>query len=81
MEVINIKNRELQEEKNLIEAISSTKKILFKERSNDVIYEKEKLIDSTIEFLLEETKKVAMDKTHNAVVMEEVNEGMEKIRE
>ena len=81
MEVINIKNRELQEEKNLIEAISSTKKILFKERSNDVIYEKEKLIDSTIEFLLEETKKVAMDKTHNAVVMEEVNEGIEKIRE
>ena len=81
MEVINIKNRELHEEKNLIEAISSTKKILFKERSNDVIYEKEKLIDSTIEFLLEETKKVAMDKTHNAVVMEEVNEGMEKIRE
>ena len=81
MEVINIKNRELQEEKNLIEAISSTKKILFKERSNDVIYEKEKLIDSTIEFLLEETKKVAMDKTHNAVVMEEVNEGMEKLRE
>ena len=71
----------MQEEKNLIEAISSTKKILFKERSNDVIYEKEKLIDSTIEFLLEETKKVAMDKTHNAVVMEEVNEGMEKIRE
>ena len=81
MEVINIKNRELHEEKNLIEAISSTKKILFKERSNDVIYEKEKLIDSTIEFLLEETKKVAMDKTHNAVVMEEVNEGIEKIRE
>ena len=81
MEVINIKNRELQEEKNLIEAISSTKKILFKERSNDVIYEKEKLIDSTIEFLMEETKKVAMDKTHNAVVMEEVNEGMEKLRE
>ena len=71
----------MQEEKNLIEAISSTKKILFKERSNDVIYEKEKLIDSTIEFLLEETKKVAMDKTHNAVVMEEVNEGMEKLRE
>ena len=70
-----------QEEKNLIEAISSTKKILFKERSNDVIYEKEKLIDSTIEFLMEETKKVAMDKTHNAVVMEEVNEGMEKLRE
>ena len=71
----------MQEEKNLIEAISSTKKILFKERSNDVIYEKEKLIDSTIEFLMEETKKVAMDKTHNAVVMEEVNEGMEKLRE
>ena len=71
----------MQAEKNLIEAISSTKKILFKERSNDVIYEKEKLIDSTIEFLLEETKKVAMDKTHNAVVMEEVNEGIEKIRE